>query len=254
MNDGSIEEAATTANTKSQIHKFSDRVKYLSNEFRRNFELAHDLVDLHNSKFAYATVAAAQAAVDEQQERIEDETISSDEQQHLPLSSINKICSLSNSNYLSTNLTANDDYTDANSSLNQIDFYVKRTDSFTNIPDGIYISIWEVFIYLWGCIAFFLDIISDIILSVGYYNDNKKWLCSLTLIFVIVPNVTLSLFSLSWYIDNYNTTKKARCNNGDDAAINNKKTTFDSITFWVTTIIFLILQLDLVYKYVLSIF
>ena len=147
--------------------------------------------------------------------------------------------------------------------------------------EGIYISIWEVFIYLWGCIAFFIDIVSDIILSIGYYNMNKKWLCALTLLFVIVPNVTLSLFSLSWYIDTYYAIKKRTIKqdeqqdpfkspakadtatsslNLDDA--NNdvyekkleisrnsyQKSTFDSITFWITTIIFLILQLDLVYK------
>ena len=176
--------------------------------------------------------------------------------------------------YLSTTTLNN-----TNANQDQEDFCVKqtlnRTDSFSNIPDGIYISIWEVFIYLWGCIAFFIDIISDIILSVGYYNNNKKWLCALTLLFVIVPNLTLSLFSLSWYIDNYYSLKNSRKSN-DEADIGNhnpnknfratledsfdlntlrnnnlnssKKSTFNSITFWITTIIFLILQLDLVYK------
>ena len=65
------------------------------------------------------------------------------------------------------------------------------------------IAILEVFIYLWGVITFFADLISDIILSIEYFDNKRSWLGFMTLIFTIVPNVTLSLFSLSWYIDKY---------------------------------------------------
>jgi hypothetical protein len=313
-----------------QIHKFTDRFKTFSNDFIRTIERAHDIADLHNSKFAHATVAAAAAAADSENTESSDdnqilETIDENQnQQENQLDEVeqcfesvknelnyeklinnkNNLKNLIDKSYLDNveqqtttkQLNPNDISTNSSlylstttlsepySHLNHVDFCIKpnikRTDSYSNIPDGIYISIWEVFIYLWGCIAFFIDIISDIILSVGYYNMNKRWLCALTLLFVIVPNVTLSLFSLSWYIDNYYTIKNFKKNNNnkngdepdlgnfnankryrsnlDDSldlnshrnqdTMNKNKSTFDSITFWITTIIFLILQLDLVYK------
>lgn len=397
---------------------FTDRFKSFSNDIMRTIELAHDVADLHNSKFAHATVAAAQAMSNENKlnEDDEEEPVSQDEktvdegtcvtesadvaqneniteaknaeqrdqtnETQSQLVDYNKLInnknnlkvilnetdenvtsqalnnrtdsitslittttatqklSKSNSSILNTEEAKNEEKVPLNmhistdtiylsttnidekpvANVSNVDFRVRRhekrltrSESKTQIPDGIYISIWEVFIYLWGCIAFFIDIVSDIILSVGYYKSNKKWLCALTLLFVIVPNVTLSLFSLSWYIDTYYTIKnrgKPRKTNGltnqplqtpnantsphsdsydhvdigntrrtsaqhhyksnhlDDtyelnslnsfndnrnsqntaSTIYNQKSTFDSITFWITTIIFLVLQLDLVYK------
>jgi hypothetical protein len=126
------------------------------------------------------------------------------------------------------------------------------------IPDEIHISIFEVFIYLWGVITFFADLISDVILSVEYFNGNRVWLGTLTLMFVIVPNITLSLFSLSWYIDKYyadQQEKKAKEEEEEEA--NEKRntssrfsSTCDSITFWISTILFVTFQLDLVWKYI----
>ena len=241
---------------------------------------------MHNSKFAYATVAAAAAAAESNEDdddtekgnetnealatantpndhkiiNIQPTIISKNNEKESSISSIDSV-------YLSTFTVNNIDLVgdETDFCVNNKQQTLNRTDSSTNIPDGIYISIWEVFIYLWGCIAFFIDIISDIILSVGYYSNNKKWFCALTLLFVIIPNLTLSLFSLSWYIDNYYSFKNRSKKSNDEIDIGNtrsnledsiqielnknpKKSTFDSITFWITTIIFLILQLDLVYK------
>lgn len=140
----------------------------------------------------------------------------------------------------------------------QVDFRIKKRHILRNgikiaIPDDIRISILEVFIYLWGVITFFADLISDIILSIEYYKSSRTWLGSMTLTFVIVPNVTLSLFSLSWYIDKYYAEKRIRQQN--ELKDNNETpapitSTCDSITFWITTIFFVVFQLDLVWKYI----
>ena len=92
--------------------------------------------------------------------------------------------------------------------LDEPDFQVHKRPSKKIIPDDIHISILEVFIYLWGVITFFADLISDIILSIEYFDNKRSWLGFMTLMFTIVPNVTLSLFSLSWYIDKYYTEKQ----------------------------------------------
>lgn len=152
----------------------------------------------------------------------------------------------------------------------QVDFRIKKRHILKNgikiaIPDDIRISILEVFIYLWGVITFFADLISDIILSIEYYKSSRTWLGSLTLTFVIVPNVTLSLFSLSWYIDKYYSEKKIKeqqeeqnlkQNGGGATGATTTNTsqivtsTCDSITFWITAIFFVVFQLDLVWKYI----
>lgn len=69
------------------------------------------------------------------------------------------------------------------------------------IPDTMTINVFEVFIYAWGVIAFFLDMVTDLVLAHAYYSEGAYWLFILTLMCVIVPNLTLSIFSLVWYID-----------------------------------------------------
>lgn len=144
----------------------------------------------------------------------------------------------------------------------QTDFRVKTKTVMKNgvkkkIPDDIHISILEVFIYLWGVTTFFVDLISDIILSVEYFNNDSKWLGTLTLMFVIIPNLTLSLFSLSWYIDTYNLTRNSIIHanqNGKASSSKHKRiheqSTFDKIIFWFMTVLFVVFQLDLIWKYI----
>lgn len=143
----------------------------------------------------------------------------------------------------------------------EIDFRTRKRFIFKNgskksIPDDIHISILEVFIYLWGVIAFFADLISDIILSIDYFHSSRFWLAIMTLMFVIVPNFTLSLFSLSWYIDKYESEKKLQeekkkqLSNSNIVESHLPDTTCGSIAFWIMTVLFVVFQLDLVWKYI----
>lgn len=69
------------------------------------------------------------------------------------------------------------------------------------IPDTMTINVFEVFIYAWGVFAFFFDMVTDLVLAHAYYQEGAYWLFILTLMCVLLPNVTLSVFSLVWYID-----------------------------------------------------
>ncbi|CAF4178880.1 unnamed protein product [Rotaria sp. Silwood2] len=69
------------------------------------------------------------------------------------------------------------------------------------IPNTMTINVFEVFIYAWGVFAFFFDMVTDLVLAHAYYLEGAYWLFILTLMCVIVPNLTLSIFSLVWYID-----------------------------------------------------
>lgn len=147
------------------------------------------------------------------------------------------------------------------SKMDQIDFrtrkrFVYKDGSKKSIPDDIHISILEVFIYLWGVITFFADLISDIILSLDYFHSSRIWLAIMTSMFVIVPNFTLSLFSLSWYIDKYVSERKLQEQKRKHQIDSDVKdshlpnTTCQSITFWIMTVLFVVFQLDLVWKYI----
>ena len=69
------------------------------------------------------------------------------------------------------------------------------------IPDTMAINVFEVFIYAWGVFAFFFDMVTDLVLAHAYYLEGAYWLFLLTLMCVVLPNITLSVFSLVWYID-----------------------------------------------------
>jgi len=69
------------------------------------------------------------------------------------------------------------------------------------IPDTMTINVFEVFIYAWGVFAFFIDMVTDLVLAHAYYSEGAYWLFLLTLMCVFVPNITLSVFSLVWYMD-----------------------------------------------------
>lgn len=69
------------------------------------------------------------------------------------------------------------------------------------IPDTMTINVFEVFIYAWGVFAFFFDMVTDLVLAHAYYQEGAYWLFILTLMCVLLPNLTLSVFSLVWYID-----------------------------------------------------
>ncbi|CAF1628895.1 unnamed protein product [Rotaria magnacalcarata] len=69
------------------------------------------------------------------------------------------------------------------------------------IPNSMTINVFEVFIYAWGVFAFFFDMVTDLVLAHAYYLEGAYWLFILTLMCVILPNLTLSIFSLVWYMD-----------------------------------------------------
>ena len=145
------------------------------------------------------------------------------------------------------------------------------------IPDTMTINVFEVFIYAWGVIAFFFDMIADLVLAHAYYQEGAYWLFILTLMCVVLPNLTLSVFSLVWYMDssqlkastNETSSEYSSCqkqNNScqtnsnehmeiDDSSnqsVNQKNFQFPATTInvltWIIRIIILVLQLDLCLK------
>jgi hypothetical protein len=240
------------------LRQFTSRVRSFSNDVLRSIENAHGMVDLKHSNFSHATqtAAAAAAATHHSNDYLNASTYLSPNYKpkntvliERPIDEINiepfEIEQSNNNNNINTI-----NQTQSSQKRDEVDFRVKKRHAISKsgskrlIPDDIHISILEVFIYLWGVITFFADLISDIILSIEYFKNSSTWLGLMTLMLVIVPNITLSLFSLSWYIDNYYEEKEK------NKEKTSQKKICGSITFWISTIFFVVFQLDLVWKYI----
>ena len=131
------------------------------------------------------------------------------------------------------------------------------------IPSTMTINVFEVFIYAWGVLAFFFDMATDLVLAQAYYMEGAYWLFLLTLLCVLVPNLTLSLFSLVWYIDqsqlkrSINAPSLSTNLNDESTATTPRRSTKQHFQFsattanvltWMIRIVILVLQLDLCLK------
>lgn len=84
----------------------------------------------------------------------------------------------------------------------------------------------EIFFCIWGIGTYLVDIGSDIALAHEYYTLGNPWWCALTLLFFLVPSVSMSIFSFILYVRDWRIV-------GEKA----------SILRWASRGIFLILQL-----------
>jgi hypothetical protein len=53
-------------------------------------------------------------------------------------------------------------------------------------------------------VSYMVDIGSDIYIAVIYYIDEEWWWFGLTLVFIVVPSLTISAFSFLWYLEDKN--------------------------------------------------
>jgi len=65
------------------------------------------------------------------------------------------------------------------------------TDTYSNCE-----VVWTVMCIL----SYIFDVGSDVYLAFVYYTDGDMWWFMLTVIFVVVPSLTITIFSFVWYI------------------------------------------------------
>lgn len=61
-------------------------------------------------------------------------------------------------------------------------------------------SNYEVVLTVMSILSYIFDVGSDIYVAVVYYRDGDIWWFALTVIFVVVPSLTITVFSFMWYI------------------------------------------------------
>jgi len=68
---------------------------------------------------------------------------------------------------------------------------LRETDVYSN---------YEAFLTVFSILSYIFDVGSDVYLAFVYYSDGDIWWFTLTVIFIIVPSLTITIFSFVWYI------------------------------------------------------
>jgi len=77
----------------------------------------------------------------------------------------------------------------------------EKTDDGLASPESDHTySNYEVVVTVLSILSYVFDIGSDIYLAFVYYNDGDMWWFTLTVIFIIVPSLTITIFSFVWYL------------------------------------------------------
>jgi len=79
-----------------------------------------------------------------------------------------------------------------------------KTDDGLALPETDTYSNYEVFMTVFSILSYIFDVGSDIYLAFVYHSDGDIWWFTLTVIFIIVPSLTITVFSFVWYLqDNH---------------------------------------------------
>lgn len=68
------------------------------------------------------------------------------------------------------------------------------------LPETDTYSNYEVFMTVFSILSYIFDVGSDIYLAYVYHSDGDIWWFTLTVIFIIVPSLTITIFSFVWYL------------------------------------------------------
>jgi hypothetical protein len=116
--------------------------------------------------------------------------------------------------------------------------YVCSTDRFTCL---------DICIYLFSICSYLADVGTDIWIAYMYYHQGHIMWFTLTLVFVLVPGIVMTSFSLAWYIQDHKHHKNT-CNT--DNVTSDRVITQVSKARWASRTICLVLQIGPVIRFV----
>lgn len=104
---------------------------------------------------------------------------------------------------------------------------IKGYDATDALPKTLRFTLLDIFGIILSICSFFIDVALDILLAIVYYRTNNEWFFTLTVCFIAVPSLTMTGFSLRWYL----------------VDADEKRLPAVSMKRWVIRIIFLVLQM-----------
>ena len=88
--------------------------------------------------------------------------------------------------------------------------------------------VWDAFLLVLSVVLILVDVGSDLFLAHRYYVQGRRWWFGLTVAFVVVPSLTVMAISIAWYAS-------------EGCRAENRRR-------WVSRVVFLVLQMDLIYR------
>ncbi|XP_013777293.1 XK-related protein 4-like [Limulus polyphemus] len=116
----------------------------------------------------------------------------------------------------------------------QCDVASSETPDAIPSDDNLKFTIFDCVLLLWCLGSFVFDTGSDLVMCFLHYHNGDMWYFGLTVTFVVVPALTMTGFSLRWYLLDEN----------------NQEMTPVSRAQWIVRFVFLILQLGPIIRYI----
>lgn len=110
---------------------------------------------------------------------------------------------------------------------------IKGYDTTDALPKNLNFSLLDIFGIIVSICSFFLDVALDVLVAYVHYNNGHEWFFALTVVLIAVPSLSMTGFSLRWYL----------------VDADEKKLPPVSTKRWIIRIIFLVLQMGPLLRY-----
>ncbi|CAL1272079.1 unnamed protein product [Larinioides sclopetarius] len=115
---------------------------------------------------------------------------------------------------------------------------IKGYDTTDALPKNLNFSLLDILGIIISICSYFLDVAFDIFIAILYYHNGNEWGFGLTVCFIAVPSLAMTGFSLRWYL----------------VDADEKKLPEVSTTRWIIRIVFLVLQMGPLLRYMDSLY
>ncbi|XP_054711713.1 XK-related protein 6-like [Uloborus diversus] len=115
---------------------------------------------------------------------------------------------------------------------------IKGYDTTDALPKNLDFTLLDILGIIVSICSFFMDVALDILVAIVHYNNGNEWFFTLTVCFIAVPSLTMTGFSLRWYL----------------VDADEKKLPKVSTKRWIFRIVFLVLQMGPILRYADSLY
>lgn len=115
---------------------------------------------------------------------------------------------------------------------------IKGYDTTDALPSKLNFNLLDIFGIVLSICTYFMDVALDILLAVVHFRNGNTWYFTLTVCFIAVPSLTMTGFSLRWYLVDADEKQMPK--------VSTRK--------WIFRIVFLVFQMGPVLRYIDSLY
>jgi hypothetical protein len=81
-------------------------------------------------------------------------------------------------------------------------------DEVDGFPKEAYFGTFDILVLVGSIGSFFFDLGSDVWVAYVYFFDKEYWYFGMTVAFIMIPSLTMMVFSFRWYVMDYQQKKR----------------------------------------------